>query len=45
VPNTSSKWEAAVTLAGFKMEDLTDGKLTISYNTIDSNPYASIHAN
>ena len=45
VPNKAGQPEAAVTLAGFKMADLTSGRLTISDNTINGIPYASIHAN
>jgi hypothetical protein len=44
VPNTANQPEAAVTLAGFKIADLTDGKLAITYDTIGGTPYASIHA-
>ena len=44
VPTSATQHEAAVTLAGFKMADLTDGKLAITYDTINGTPYASIHA-
>ena len=36
--------EPSVTLSGYKMADLTNGRLTVSYNTINGTPYASIHA-
>ena len=45
VSTTAGRPEAALTIAGFKMADLTDGKLSISYSTIGGTPYASIHAN
>jgi hypothetical protein len=33
-----------VTLAGYTMADASNGKLTVSYNQIQGNTYASIHA-
>jgi hypothetical protein len=51
VPTTAGQPEAAVTLAGFKMADLTDGKLTLTYgqtattNGVAGSTYLSIHAN
>lgn len=45
IPSKAGQPEAAVTMAGFKLADLTDGKLTIGFNTINGTSYASIHAN
>jgi hypothetical protein len=51
VPTTAGQPEAAVTLTGFKLADLTDGKLTLTYgqtattNGAAGSTYLSIHAN
>ena len=51
VPTTAGHPEAAVTLAGFKTADLTDGKLTLTYgqtattNGVAGSTYLTIHAN
>ncbi|MBS0644872.1 MAG: hypothetical protein JSS43_33810 [Proteobacteria bacterium] len=37
--------DVGITLAGYSTADLSNGRLTVSYNTIDGTPYASIHAN
>ncbi|HYZ22924.1 MAG TPA: hypothetical protein VE690_12280, partial [Rhodopila sp.] len=43
-PNTGTL-AIGITLAGYTMADVSNGKLTVSYNQIDGNAYASIHAN
>jgi hypothetical protein len=45
VYTSNGKPEIGVTLAGYRNADLVNGRLTISYNSIDGNYYASIHGN
>jgi hypothetical protein len=51
VSHTAGQPEAAITLAGFKPADLTDGRLSISYGTtaaqsgVPGSAYMTIHAN
>jgi hypothetical protein len=45
VPTADGQPELGITLAGFTMADLSNGRLSVGYNSIDGTPYASIHAN
>lgn len=44
VPTSGSGPEAAITLAGYTLADVTDGKLSFSYNSVQGNAYWQIHA-
>lgn len=44
VPNSGSGPEYAVTLAGYKLADATNGRLAVTYSSINGTNYASIHA-
>lgn len=42
---SDTKPEASLTLTGYTTADLINGKLAVSYGTVDGNNYLNIHAN
>lgn len=42
---SDTKPEASLTLTGYTTADLINGKLAVSYGTVDGNDYLNVHAN